>query len=684
MVIHVFLSAVKLTRMKRFMHIAFLFICSTISATNYFVRNGGFDQANGLSDASAWSTVNKVNQFMSNFKPGDSILFRCGDSWTESTIIIGISGTSGKNIVIGSYGSGNKPVIEAIENMAPIIVTAANRGFWTIDNLDLRASGKFGGKFNTVAIHHGYWKKDLGPVPGWIIQNCAFNSCLFLSGPNTIVRNNTFNGAGNIDNDGGAICFRGPECDSCIAEYNTITDYYDRGIWIYNGGSYPVFRNNVISNIHKGNDHGGSGINIDGYGVRVTYGEVYNNTISNADMSAITFENGFRASVYNNRIENCTGVMIWQYHAYAETGDIGIHHNIFHNGNNGVVILNAKGIKIVNNTFVKDDSQGTERIALYIVSDSEYVSEISFVNNIVAGTWKHFIRVPDLKDIWSAFDYNIMFASDGWIMNNAGRNLRLSQVQSLGYMLNGMASDPLFINNLSDWHLQQVSPAIDKGMDIGYNFDFEGNVIDTFPDIGALEFKGERTIPVTNVISEPKYLGAHVSDSQPDVIKMHYSLPLDDIIPPFSAFSVLLNSEEVSISALRIQSTEVSIVISESVSYGDRLTIAYTRPAIHPLQTAAGSLAKSFLADLVSNEVRTTKFRVYPNPAGEHITISSPENPNKSISVKITDMNGRILREYTFESFMEKTIHTQLSPGSYIILISSGSSLLHSEILLVQ
>ncbi|HLP71830.1 MAG TPA: right-handed parallel beta-helix repeat-containing protein, partial [Bacteroidales bacterium] len=496
----------------------FFFSWLTGLATTYYIKNGGSDLSNGLSVSTAWASVARINISMGLFRPGDSILFRKGDSWRNSTLVIRTAGIQGKNIYIGSYGSGEKPLIEGPENHPAIMVNAANSGFWTIDNIDLRAYGKISGVYNTVAIYHGYWLSDLGAVPGWIIQNCNFNCCLLLSGPGTIVRNNVFNGEGKPDNRGGAICFRGPECDNCIVELNTITDYFDRGVWIYNGGSNPIIRYNKINNIHKGSDHGGSGINIDGYGVRVTYGAVYNNAISDVDMSAITFENGYKALAYNNRTENCTGVMIWQYAPYLETGDIDIHHNLFHNGNNGVVIFNASGVHIANNTFVKNDDLGTEKTALYITTSSTYVSGISFVNNIVAGKWTHLIKVPDLKDIWTSFDYNILFPSRSWIMNRAGKNLSLSQVKTLGYMTNGNSLDPLFINGINDFHLQSRSPAINTGINLHYLSDIEDNAIDDLPDIGAFEYKGDHTIPLL--------LNCSVENPAPSVIEMNFNTTL--------------------------------------------------------------------------------------------------------------------------------------------------------------
>ncbi len=446
----------------------------------------------------------------------------------------------------------------------------------------------------------------MGPVPGWIIQNCSFNSCIMLSGPNTLVKHNTFNGSLSTNNRGGAITFRGPECKNVVVEYNNISNYYDRGIWIYNGGSSPVFRYNTISNIKKGGDHGGSGINVDGYGVRVTNGEVYGNNISNIDMYAITFENGYYASIYNNRTDNGGGVMIWQYpvsgdgSAYAGTGNLDIHHNVFHNGNVGVVLYNAANVKLANNDFVKDNTASTNEGALLVTGSSTYVSNISFINNIVAGKWPHAIKLPDSKNIWLEFDYNDIVPVGTELVNRGGSAVTLSQLQSMGYMTHGITSDPGFINPVSDWHLKQGSPAINTGKNQSYTKDFDGMTIDGTPDMGAFEYAGSSPAPIPAV---PVYTGSVIRDTSPSILEMNYNMELTGIVPATSAFSVTVNSAARIVNSLTVNGPKVLLTLSSAVKYGEAVTVSYTKPSSNPLQNAEGGHAASIGAQQVTNSV---------------------------------------------------------------------------------
>jgi hypothetical protein len=55
-------------------------------------------------------------------------------------------------------------------------------------------------------------------------------------------------------------------------------------------------------------------------------------------------------------------------------------------------------------------------------------------------------------------------------------------------------TDPLFISD-SDFHLQNISPAINAGTDVGLTEDYAGNPIVGAPDIGAYEYQGTDVTP---------------------------------------------------------------------------------------------------------------------------------------------------------------------------------------------
>jgi hypothetical protein len=87
-----------MTRVKLFFSIVGLcaIAASSWAATFYVDAAGGVDTNDGLSPATAWKTVAKVNG--STFAAGDQILFKRGGVWNES-LVPPSSGASGNPIV---------------------------------------------------------------------------------------------------------------------------------------------------------------------------------------------------------------------------------------------------------------------------------------------------------------------------------------------------------------------------------------------------------------------------------------------------------------------------------------------------------------------------------------------------------------------------------------------------------
>lgn len=104
--------------MNRLIIILFFILVYGINAqkTYYISSSSGNDNNSGISQGSAFKTLSKINSL--KLQPGDNILFKRGDTWAEGTgLKIYTSGTSSSRIIIGSYGSGNKPVLSLISEL---------------------------------------------------------------------------------------------------------------------------------------------------------------------------------------------------------------------------------------------------------------------------------------------------------------------------------------------------------------------------------------------------------------------------------------------------------------------------------------------------------------------------------------------------------------------------------------
>lgn len=109
-----------------------------LCAAVYHVSSEGRDDNPGTATA-PWQTVEKVNS--TTFAPGDRILFRRGDRWSGTGLVVSSSGEPERPIAYGTFGSGAKPVIAGGPG-AGILV--AQRHHIEIEDLALTASGTQG------------------------------------------------------------------------------------------------------------------------------------------------------------------------------------------------------------------------------------------------------------------------------------------------------------------------------------------------------------------------------------------------------------------------------------------------------------------------------------------------------------------------------------------------------------
>jgi hypothetical protein len=98
-----------------------------LEATNYYISPTGDDNATGLTPAQAWKTLAKLTTVQYALAPGDSVLFERGATY-YGTLNIGSSGIAEAPVYIGSYGTGDKPVISGSEVLSGW--TSAGNNVW--------------------------------------------------------------------------------------------------------------------------------------------------------------------------------------------------------------------------------------------------------------------------------------------------------------------------------------------------------------------------------------------------------------------------------------------------------------------------------------------------------------------------------------------------------------------------
>jgi Secretion system C-terminal sorting domain len=84
---------------------------------------------------------------------------------------------------------------------------------------------------------------------------------------------------------------------------------------------------------------------------------------------------------------------------------------------------------------------------------------------------------------------------------------------------------------------------------------------------------------------------------------------------------------------------------------------------------------------LSTNSFLDSKFSIIPNPANDFVNISNSENIKVS-SVKITDLNGRVVKQSSFDSVSDFKINvSDLSSGIYMMNINSNEGSVTKKII---
>ena len=146
-------------------------------------------------------------------------------------------------------------------------------------------------------------------------------------------------------------------------------------------------------------------------------------------------------------------------------------NNVFSYGN-GKISDAAGSWFIYNNIFI-----GGGTINLFKIEDKDATIKNNIFYSIPAGTGQIFLRVP-LED-WTRFDYNLYGQNNGIngdkiVKFEGSKSMR--QLQNLGAELHGIdRKNPLFKSPFSNLHLQNGSPALNSGINLGVPFSIDKN-----------------------------------------------------------------------------------------------------------------------------------------------------------------------------------------------------------------
>ena len=444
-----------------------LFSSFSYAQQTYYIASSGSDSNKGTSESSPWKSISKVNGF--NFKPGDRVLFRRGDSW-NTELRPNTNGASGKLITFSAYGSGKKPVISAPSGAYSVNIRGKSYvridGLYVITPPDMNGIAIRGNSVGNEVINctvegRGSAGKGIvfsSPLNGEvasrsrIANNEVFKTAYGIDGSygmhgGGIIENNYIHDI--RDGGGDGIVARRGNYNGLIIRDNEITGWRDDAIDCY-GGNNITIEFNYIHHVAAKVNTAGNGIKSGGGNTVSSHTIVRYNIIhslrgnSGGSKDGINANGGDDSEIYGNLIYDVQGEAL---SIPKDSRNIKIHHNTLVSDNRALFVGSTSGISVSNNIFW--GSRGALNINMRISGKS---------------------------------------------------NLFIGGVKSDNYTGSGdviASSSAVFANpSQNDYRLKSGSPAIDKGASIsGYSTSIEKKSIKGAPDIGAYEYGGSSTPP---------------------------------------------------------------------------------------------------------------------------------------------------------------------------------------------
>lgn len=484
--------------MKRLVIISLLVItCLSAGAADYYVKNGGNDSADGLSDATAWATLAKVQA--STFSGGDNIHLNRGDIF-RGYLHFPSSGSAGNHITIDAYGTGAKPLIL---NSKELSLT----GDWTNHSGNIWKTTATAGAYNSTVGYYDIGNLFMNDNTSWGRKELALVDCdtqgdfYFNPSDQLIYIYSTTNPASYYTN---------IECGGNYAQYS---------VW-FTGRSYITVRN--IAAMYAGNnciylDGGSNNMIIEHCDVSWVGGWWYAPPVRMGNGIGMWLNGGNQhdITIQYNYVDQCWDAGISPQGTIHTTSNILMSYNLITNCHYSYEtwctspnqsLINAD---FVNNTCInagyswsydhREDSGDANDSHVMIWTTSGTVTDCDIKNNIFYGSRTRGLIIRFTGTLKFLMDANLYY--DNPVI---GENDDLSIVwedlaewqTASGRETNSLNADPLFISS-TDYRLNPLSPAIDAGENLGLTTDYAGNIVPAgnSPDIGIFEYMSDPAPP---------------------------------------------------------------------------------------------------------------------------------------------------------------------------------------------
>ena len=448
--------------------------CPGWAATYYFDATNGNDSNNGLSPDQAFKTISKNNSYVRGIiVPGDRVLWKCGETFSDTNMIIGGNGSDGNNIIYGQYGDaslGNPLFTVEIRCRSPY----AQGSYITIQDWDISsasASGLvIGGNDNlTIKNLNIYNCHDYG-LEGKVETTYGASDNVLIEDVN--IYSNTLYGVWGYLGDGSILRKVISYNNGTVQNNISISPAESSSIYLYDCTAYGAV--------------GGAG-----FGTAVNYSDS-----STTYVRCISHDNNGGFIGHGKGTGTVTYINCLSYLNVVDGFTIGDGSA---SNDNSAVMYNC--VAYDNTDYgVRLLSTGTHTVKNCIVW-----------GNATSGTGWNFGRGGSAGTTIS--DYNCLDTSTDHPFASGGLYIDWSAWQALGYDAHSIILDPLFFDaSANDYRLRFDSPCRwVVGTPIsGLTTDYAGNYISpNHPDIGAYQYQPS---PIRHIINHHPARGRIIND----------------------------------------------------------------------------------------------------------------------------------------------------------------------------
>ena len=619
--------------MKHLFVIISLVISSYAIGATYYISPTGNDLSGNGSAASPWKTLYKATTIV---KTAGDIIYVNPGTYIENTQCnlgagVSIQGAGVTSVITTtSLTADYQPIIK----LASATVVNGNQSisYLKFDGKSLTGSQALWIEArNNVKIHNCtfvdfrymavYWRglggSETAPPTTYvtgsefhdnIVTNCAgsttfFKGALFIGGHDgMLIYNNTMTETGRAVGTQGwpiKIWANGGWVKGLKIYNNTlyksdvsVWDFAIEALWLY---GVEIYNNTItgaidVNHVIKGTYNYGLYIHHNVLGPQTPQAGYFSGIRPEFDIEDLIVE--------HNEFRNCAVGLKYSPRSGSVIKGNRISYNVFHDLGRGNSAHYYSGIRMdpgsytVNDYFVYNNvfhSYSAQNAYYALAMQPSSGRNINIINNIITGFnsyWltSNFASTVDILNIKN----NIIYG------NGYNNNLNLGTGTPRNYVnQNNLNVDPLFVS-ATDFHLRAGSPAIAKGISLGLSKDFAGNLPKNPPTIGAYEYESP-------IIPIPAFSSASVENASPSSLSMTYDSNLANIVPAASSFLVTVNSTARTVNSAAISGTKVLLTLASPIASGNAVTVAYTKPALNPLQNTSGGQAISIGTRTVSN-----------------------------------------------------------------------------------